>query len=316
MALKIFLDPRCGGHRGYFPLAERPARLDALADLFAALGHSVHAAPPATREMLEAAHDPAYVAHVAASSRRRIAGQLGDFAASLASPYLQWYLRPMAGTWEAATRAAGAVCQAVDEAAASPRYRAFCAVRPPGHHAGPARGEGFCFFNNVAVGALRAAGRGLRVAIVDFDHHHGNGTQAVVESRGRGDVLLVSSHYAGCKYARRSGAPARSSEVVAIPVPAGSRMAEVGALYRARAIPALRAFQPDLLMISAGFDMHKDDPLSSIRMESADYFELTRMLVDAAAETGCDRVVSVLEGGYRGEALREGVAHHLRALEQ
>lgn len=314
MAIDVFADPQCRLHRGYLPLAERPERLDGLIALFAALGLATRPAVPASDDALALAHDLAYVRHVRALSHHRLLGQFGDYAASLASPYLQHYLRPMASTFTAATHAAGSVLAAVSAALATPRYRGFCAVRPPGHHAGPARGEGFCFFNNTALGALHAARAGLRTAIVDFDHHHGNGTQAIVESRGDDAILFVSSHWEGCKYAQAARhTPHRRT--IQVPIASGSRIEAVGDGYARAALPALRQFRPDLLILSAGFDMHEEDPLSSVRMRSEDYATLTGRIAEAAGSDGALRIVSVLEGGYRVPALRDCVRHHLAALD-
>lgn len=185
----------------------------------------------------------------------------------------------------------------------------------PSHHAGPNWGEGFCLFSNVGIGALAAVERGIgRVAVVDFDRHHGNGTQAVLTRQGANpDILFISSYQAGCKY--NSEAKGHIDNVIPVPIPLQSSFDTVAALYQRDVLPALEAFKPDLLMFSAGFDLHKSDPLSSVRLEDRDYYDLTSMVKEAA---GCSSrnvpVVSVLEGGYNLKALPLCVANHLRAL--
>ena len=326
MKLGVFSDLDCEAHRGYAFLAEKPQRLEELRVLFRESGLEILPAKPATPAMLELAHHPAYVAHIEALSKKRMTGQLGDFVAGKRSAYLQYYLRPMEGTYRAATAAAGCVVEAVQEVIAGKLDRAFCAVRPPGHHAGVMSGEGFCFFNNVAIGALTAARMGKRVAIVDFDRHHGNGTQQIVEERGRGKVLLVSSFRDNCKYAKELKHKPPGRNIVTIPVSAQCDFEQVRLLYEAQALPAIKAFKPDLLMFSAGFDMHKNDKLKDgMLLESADFEPLTEMVIKAAAKTCGSKVVSVLEGGYKsrtaknGDALwglKESVAFHLKALQR
>lgn len=205
--------------------------------------------------------------------------------------------------------------QAVDDVVAGKVTRAFCAGRPPGHHAGPASGEGFCLFSNVAIGALAALDRGVaRVAVVDFDRHHGNGTQMTLLREGpREDVLFVSSYQEGCKYS--GNAMKNHPHMVSVPIAVGSSFAQVCSQYYRKVVPALKAFKPDLLLISAGFDLHKSDPLSSVQLESKDYYDLTRLIVDAAKSDRPDLpVVSVLEGGYNLKALKDCVGYHLKAL--
>ena len=219
-----------------------------------------------------------------------------------------------AGSGEAAYRAAGAVCAAVDALYAGEGRNAFCAVRPPGHHAEPNRAMGFCLFNNVAVGARHAQQRhgAKRVAVIDFDVHHGNGTQAMFEDDHT--LFYGSTHqehiYPGTGLRGERGV----DNIVNVPLPA---MAGGEAFRRAMTesiLPALFDFAPDLLMISAGFDAHEDDPLAALRLHEDDFAWATRELM-RIAESSCDgRVVSTLEGGYDLHALARCAAAHVRTL--
>lgn len=218
------------------------------------------------------------------------------------------------GTGEAALRAAGAIIAAVDDVVAGRADNAFCAVRPPGHHAEPKRGMGFCLFNNVAIGAMHArAAHGLkRVAIVDFDVHHGNGTQAMFE--GDADTLFASTHqfphYPGTGAASETGV----GNVFNAPLAANAGGAEFRAAMEDNILPALRAFGPEIVFVSAGFDAHARDPLASLRFEEIDFEWATLKLVEIAAEHASGRLVSTLEGGYDLEALANSVEAHAGAL--
>jgi len=218
------------------------------------------------------------------------------------------------GSAEAAQRAAGAVCAAVDAAMSGESPRAFCAVRPPGHHATPDTAMGFCLFNNVAAGAAHAlAAHGLeRVAIVDFDVHHGNGTQDIFWSEPR--VMYASSHqwplYPGTGDRAETGV----GNIVNAPLPAGAGSKPFRDAWDKTVLPALDAFAPQLVLISAGFDAHQLDPLANLNLETDDYAWITRRLVDLANRHAEGRIVSSLEGGYSLEALRDSVAAHVSAL--
>ena len=218
------------------------------------------------------------------------------------------------GSGEAALRAAGAVIDAVDEVASGNAGNAFCAVRPPGHHAEAGRGMGFCLFNNVAVGAMHArAAHGLRkIAIVDFDVHHGNGTQAMFA--GDPGTLFASTHqyphYPGTGAADETGV----GNLFNAPLEAGSGGAEFRAAMDDRILPALRAFAPQMLLVSAGFDAHARDPLASLNLEERDFEWATRKLLDVAEEFADGRLVSTLEGGYDLQALGDSVQAHVGAL--
>ncbi len=215
------------------------------------------------------------------------------------------------GSWTAAMRAVGGACAAVDAVLTGEDNRAFVACRPPGHHAEATRAMGFCLLGTIAIAARRALDHhGLsRVAIVDFDVHHGNGTQDILWDEGR--CLFVSSHqmplYPGSGHPDETGA---HGQILNVPLRSGSDGAAMRAAYAAQVFPRLEAWQPELLLISAGFDAHAADPLAGLNWRSADFGWLTRELVKRSG----GRVVSTLEGGYDLDALAESVAAHALAL--
>lgn len=218
------------------------------------------------------------------------------------------------GSWNAALRCAGAVVDAIDMVLDDQVGNAFCAVRPPGHHAESNRAMGFCLLNSAGIGALHAIeARGLsRVAIVDFDVHHGNGAQDIFERDGR--VLYVSTHeyplYPG------TGAPHETGvgNIVNICLPAGTASAEYREAFEARAIPPVERFKPELLIISAGFDAHFRDPLAQLMLTEEDFAWATQRLCEVAKECCGGRVVSTLEGGYDLQGLARSTAAHVRVL--
>lgn len=222
-------------------------------------------------------------------------------------------------SWEVATEAVGGVLGAVDMVCGAQADTAFCAVRPPGHHATPSRGMGFCVFNNIAIGARYAQKKhGLgRVLIVDWDVHHGNGTQDVFYQDG--SVMFCSTHqhpwYPGSGLHSEKGEGKGEGKILNFPFPAGSGRAEVlGEAFEQHLVRAADAFRPDLIMISAGFDSREGDPLGRFRLSDADYRDLTAILRTIAAKHAGGRVVSVLEGGYSLSGLGAGVAAHAGAL--
>jgi acetoin utilization deacetylase AcuC-like enzyme len=214
----------------------------------------------------------------------------------------------------AAWRAAGAVAAAVDAVVAGEVDNAFCAVRPPGHHAEPRRAMGFCLFNNVAIGAKRArAVHGLaRVAVVDFDVHHGNGTQAIFADDA--GCFYASTHqyplYPGTGAASETGV----GNIVNAPLPPMSGSRQFRLAMTRRILPALDAFRPELVLISAGFDGHAQDPLAQLMLEDEDYVWITERLLEIASIHAGGRLVSTLEGGYDLAALGRCAAAHLRVL--
>jgi acetoin utilization deacetylase AcuC-like enzyme len=212
---------------------------------------------------------------------------------------------------------AGAVLTGVDRALDGPQgSRALVLVRPPGHHAEADRAMGFCLYSNIAVGAAYARARGCaRVAIVDYDVHHGNGTQWIFYEDPT--VLFVSSHqypfYPGTGAASEQGRGEGLGFTLNIPLEAGAKDDEIERNYAQRVIPAVRAFKPDLLMISAGFDAHELDPLGQLRMTTEGFGRLTKMLIDLAGDVCDGRVVLVTEGGYDLGALKDSLAEVIRA---
>ena len=260
-------------------------------------------APEASVEQLCWVHEPAYVNAVLGAVPED--GHVRLDADTVLSPTSR----------SAILRAAGAVCEAVDVVLGGQAANAFCAVRPCGHHAEPARAMGFCVFNNIAVGAEHARKRhGLkRVAVVDYDVHHGNGTQAMFWDEP--DLFFASTHqsplYPGTG---REGETGVADNIVNAPLPPYAGTVEFRQAMERRILPALEAFQPELLLISAGFDAHARDPLAQLNFTAADFEWATRKLVEAADRLCGGRVITVLEGGYDMVGLEESCAAHLRAL--
>jgi acetoin utilization deacetylase AcuC-like enzyme len=212
----------------------------------------------------------------------------------------------------ASLRAAGAVVRAVDLIAEGGAVRAFCAVRPPGHHATPDRAMGFCVFNNVAVGAAQALERhGFeRIAILDFDVHHGNGTEDMFHDDPR--VLFCSTfqhpYYPFC------GADSGNDHVINVPLPAMTASEGFRRAVERHWLPALDRFEPQLVFISAGFDAHREDPLAHLRLEDDDYAWVTHRIAESAERHAEGRIVSTLEGGYNTASLARSAVQHVRAL--
>jgi acetoin utilization deacetylase AcuC-like enzyme len=221
-------------------------------------------------------------------------------------------LSPASGA--AALRAAGAVVAAVDAVVAREADNAFCAVRPPGHHAEPDRAMGFCLFNNAAIGALHArAAYGLeRVAVIDFDVHHGNGTQAAFEADET--LFYASTHqyplYPGTGAASETGV----GNIVNVPLRPMSGSTQFRRGITQQILPALEAFRPEFVVVSAGFDAHKSDPLAQLMLDEGDYAWITEKLLEIADRHAQGRLVATLEGGYDLAALGASVAAHIRVL--
>ena len=283
---------------------ECPERLDAISDRLIASGLDGHVqhyvAPAATREQIARVHGARYIDEVEAASPE--AGLHFIDPDTALNPY----------SLQAARHAAGAVVKAVDLAMSGECATAFCAVRPPGHHAERSRAMGFCLFNNVAIGARHACEvHGLeRVAIADFDVHHGNGTEEIFTGDPR--VLMVSTfQYPLYPY---SGLDNPSPLMVNIPLSPGSGGAEFRAAVTDHWLPAMEEYRPQLILISAGFDAHREDPLANLKLTEADYAWVTRELLAVARKHAQGRVVSSLEGGYGLSALGRSVAEHVREL--
>src|SRR5690348_12256807 len=304
--LRLYTHPACLEHDNGPGHPESPARLAAVLrvldhDRYAALDRVE--APRASREQLLRVHDAAHIDRILTAIPAGQVQRLDED--TVLSP----------GSAEAALRAAGAVVAAVDAVLGGGHVqRAFCAVRPPGHHATRDQAMGFCLFNNVAVAAAHAlAVHGLkRVAIADFDVHHGNGTQAIFERDPR--VLLVSSHqsplYPGSGHENERGA----GNIVNAPLSPGSGSQEFRELWNGALLPRLAAFRPQLVLVSAGFDAHRDDPLADIRLGQEDYAWITERLVALARKHAGGRLVSTLEGGYDLAALAACASAHVSAL--
>lgn len=305
MTTLLYTHPACLDHDTGFGHPECPARLTAILNVlrrspFAAL--EWRDAPAAAMAHLTRIHPQAHVERLLAQVPRQ--GHYAIDGDTLLSP----------GSGEAALRAAGAACAAVDAVLNGEAGNAFCAIRPPGHHAEPQRAMGFCLFSNAAIAAAHArAAYGLeRVAIIDFDVHHGNGTQAAVEQDA--GYLYISTHQAHIYPGTGRRDECGVGNIVNLPLMANSGSADLRHVWRLDIEPALREFQPQLIVISAGFDAHYLDPLAELNFNEDDYGWLTEQILAIAAEYGEGRVVSVLEGGYNLPALAASVAAHVQAL--
>jgi acetoin utilization deacetylase AcuC-like enzyme len=283
---------------------ECPARIHAIEDQLVASRLmdylQRHDAPEATREQLLRVHDAAHIDFIESSSPQHGIVQLdGDTA-----------MNPF--SYPAALRAAGAVVLGVDLVMAGRAENAFCNIRPPGHHAERARAMGFCFFNNIAVGAAHAlVAHGLsRVAIADFDVHHGNGTENIFHDEPR--VMLCSTfQHLFYPYV---GADSGNDHIINVPLAAGTGGEGFRDAVSQYWLPALERFQPELLLISAGFDAHRDDDMAMFRLSEADYAWVTEQLKSVADKHAQRRIVSALEGGYELPALGRSALAHIKVL--
>jgi acetoin utilization deacetylase AcuC-like enzyme len=302
--VRVYTHPACLEHDTGPGHPERPARLAAVVDALRDAFPDVldwREAPRATHAQLLRVHAPSLVDLVLDTASDRTVALDPDTVLSPRSA-------------EAALRAAGAAVAAVDGVLGGDAPRAFCAVRPPGHHATRDTAMGFCLFNSVAVAAGHAlAEHGLaRVAIADFDVHHGNGTQAIFAREPR--VLFASSHqmplYPDSGYPHEHGV----GNVINAPLAPGADGIAFRAAWHDVLLPALDAFAPELVLVSAGFDAHARDPLAQLALAAGDYAWITRELVAVAERHAHGRVVSLLEGGYDLDALRESSVAHVGAL--
>lgn len=307
MTTFLYSHDACLDHLAGLSHPESPARYRAVQHAlktpeFAALGRQQ--APLGTREQVLLIHDRSYVDLIEASAPQK--GQVVlDSGDTVMTP----------GSLEAVMRCVGGACAAVDAVMRGEATNAFCAMRPCGHHAEPGKAMGFCIFNQAAIAAAYARSTYPieRVAVIDFDVHHGNGTQEAFYRRP--EMFYASSHqspfYPGTGHASETGV---SGNILNIPLAAGCTSGEFRQRIEAEMFPALRRFRPDFLVLSAGFDAHRLDPLAGLQLEVDDFQWITTHLMKIANETCKGRIVSVLEGGYHLDALAQSAAAHVRAL--
>ena len=303
--LRLYTHPACLRHDPGPGHAEQPARLRAVLQ---SLDHDRHAtldrieAPRVTREQLLRVHSADHVDRIMAG------------APSQGTQWLDADTAMSPDSVEAALHAAGAMVAAVDAVLSGATRHAFCAVRPPGHHATRDQAMGFCLFNNIAVGAAHAlAVHGLkRIAIADFDVHHGNGTQAIFEREPR--VLFASSHQSPLYPDSGREDEHGVGNIVNGTLSPGAGSHEFRELWDGMLLPRLHAFKPQLVLVSAGFDAHRNDPLADIRLSQEDYAWITERLVALADTHAGGRLVSTLEGGYDLVALAACASTHVTAL--
>jgi acetoin utilization deacetylase AcuC-like enzyme len=305
MTTLLLTHPDCLLHDTGYGHPENADRLRAINDALASPSFNElkrEEAPLADLADIERVHPKAYVEMVRASIPKRDHKFLD--ADTVVSP----------GSWNAALRAVGAALHAVDQVVAGKADNAFCAVRPPGHHAEPSRAMGFCLFSTVAIAAehARAKHGANRVAVIDFDVHHGNGTQAAFWTDK--DLFYGSTHqmplFPGTGALSETGV----GNIFNAPLKPGDDGVKFREAFETRILPALDAFAPDLILVSAGFDAHLKDPLAQLRLVEADFAWVTEQLLEAAARHSGGRLVSSLEGGYDLDALAKSTATHVETL--
>ncbi len=307
MTTLLYTHPICVDHSNGRMHPESPERLQAIdrtlaGDRFNNLER--REAPLGTVEAVKRLHDPLHVDTIF----EYVPGE-GEFY------QIDGDTGMCSATGEASLRAVGALCDAVDQVMTGKADNAFCAMRPPGHHAERSRSMGFCIFNSVAIGAEYARQQygAERVAVIDFDVHHGNGTQDIFESDA--DLFYASTHQSPC-YPGTGGKfeTGVAGNIVNAPLTPGSGAELFREAMNSQVLPKLKAFKPDLIMISAGFDAHEADPLAQLRLQTEDFAWVTEQLMDVAEQCCGGRVVSALEGGYDLNALAESVGVHVETL--
>jgi len=304
MTLALISHPDCLKHDMGAHHPEAPARLHAIQERLVASGLDIllrhYDAPLASRDQLLRVHDQSYVDHIFSLSPEQDLIWRDDDTA----------MNPL--TLDSALRAAGAVVMAVDMVLSDEVTTAFCNVRPPGHHAERHQAMGFCIFNNIAVGAAHALDKhGLeRIAIVDFDVHHGNGTEDIFKDDPR--VLFCSSFQH--PFYPNMGANTISEHILNLPLPAGTDGLVFRSATEEKWLGAIERFQPELIMVSAGFDSHAEDEMAHFNLVEADYRWITLRLKEIAERHCHGRIVSTLEGGYNLSALGRSVAAHINGL--
>ena len=303
---RLYTHPACLGHRPGDINPESPARLDAVIETISAEWPELqwHRPAAATRVQLLRVHHPALIARVLET----------PFESRTPPVHIDHDTVLAAGSAEAAAHAAGAGVAAVDAVMDTDTTRAFCAVRPPGHHASADEAMGFCLFNNIAVAAAHALhAHGLtRVVIVDFDVHHGNGTQSIFAADAR--VLYLSSHQSPLFPGTGAAEDTGIGNALNRPLPPTAGSAGFRAAWSDDLLPAIAAFRPQLILVSAGFDGHRRDPLADMQLDATDFDWLTGQLTALADRHAHGRLVSMLEGGYDLQALCECSLAHVGAL--
>ena len=308
MSTVFYSHPDCRLHDMGAGHPECPGRLDAISDHLLATGLDIalefRDAPNATLDQIARAHTTHYVTEI-----KDLLEHVRDEGVTKA---LDPDTVACPATLAAALRAAGAAVAATDDVIAGRARNAFCSVRPPGHHATRDEAMGFCFFNNVAIAARHALDvHGLkRVAIIDFDVHHGNGTEDIIAGDDR---VLMCSLFQHPLYPY-SGAVPKGTNMVNVPIAPYTRGPAIRETIDAMWMPALEAFRPEMVFISAGFDAHREDDLGQLGLVEADYEWMTQRLVALAQRHAQGRIVSCLEGGYHLSALARSVAAHVRVL--
>jgi acetoin utilization deacetylase AcuC-like enzyme len=305
MVTAFISHPDCARHEMGAQHPESPARLSAISNQLIASGIDsllrYYPAPLATQEQLRRVHDKTHIENIF-----RLAPDNETLV------YIDPDTAMNAHSLNAALRAAGGVIKAVDLVMEGEVFNAFCSVRPPGHHAEHKRAMGFCLFNNLAVGVAHAleVWKLERVAIADFDVHHGNGTEDIFKDEPR--VLMCSTFQH--PFYPYSGADSRSNHIINVPLPAGTTGEKFRQAVRTHWLPALNKFEPQLILISAGFDGHAEDDMANFLLTEQDYAWVTEEIKTIAATHAHQRIVSVLEGGYALSALGRSVAEHIKVL--